>query len=100
MAKGYAGAGDGKNDPLKQGVRNVGPLPVGLYVIGLPVEGTKMGPLAIPLEPHHKNEMFGRSEFYIHGDNATHTASTGCIIMDRPTRQKIMDSDDDVLVVV
>jgi hypothetical protein len=102
VATGYAGAGEGKNNPDKQHVKNTGPLPVGLYRIEAPREGTDMGPLAIPLTPDPGNEMWDRSGFYIHGDSiaAPGTASEGCPIFHRPEREKIVRSDDKWLVVM
>jgi hypothetical protein len=43
--------------------------------------------------------MFGRSAFMIHGDNRTHTASQGCIILRRDLREQIDRSDDKELTV-
>jgi hypothetical protein len=42
----------------------------------------------------------GRSDFRIHGDNSTHTASTGCIILPPHVRQQISASGDNVIDVV
>ena len=99
---GYAGAADGKNNPEMQSVHNVGPLPVGLYDIGEPRNTPKHGPFVLPLTPHPENEMYGRSEFLIHGDSiaAPGTASEGCIIMNRIVRNHIAESGDTVLRVV
>jgi hypothetical protein len=46
--------------------------------------------------------MEGRDGFLIHGDNklGNRSASHGCIILDRVTRQKIADSKDRHLIVV
>jgi hypothetical protein len=38
--------------------------------------------------------MFGRSGFLVHGDNALHMASEGCIIADHPTRVTLQQSPD------
>jgi hypothetical protein len=55
----------------------------------------------MPLTPDPSNEMFGRSAFFIHGDNPqlNHTASDGCIILIRPLRADISNSGDDDLIV-
>lgn len=103
LGNGYSGRGPGLNNPHMQNVRAVGPAPCGSYTIDparTPVD--HLGPLAMPLEPDPKNQMFGRSEFFIHGDNASgnHSASDGCIILPHATRQQIDNSSDDVLVVV
>lgn len=97
---GYAGKGDGKNCPEKQSIKNTGPLPAGLYKIGKAITDPHMGPLAIELEPDNGNLMLGRAGFYIHGDNATHTASEGCIIMARAIRECVVASTDKWLVVI
>jgi hypothetical protein len=46
--------------------------------------------------------MFGRSDFYIHGDNPAlnYTASEGCIILARPIREQIAASGDNDLQVL
>ena len=54
------------------------------------------------LSPKPGTDTLDRSGFMIHGDNAAanHTASEGCIILSRTTRNMIAASDDDTLVVV
>lgn len=89
VATGYSGKGKGKNNCDMQHVRNVGPIPQGIYIIGQPYNSKKVGPFALPLTPHPDNEMFGRSAFLIHGDNKTSTASEGCIILGRMIRDRI-----------
>ena len=83
---GYAGKGEGKNNPDMESVKNTGPLPKGLYYIGKPYDSKHTGVFSIPLIPHPNNNMYGRSAFMIHGDNKDHTASEGCIIQPRITR--------------
>lgn len=89
---GYAGRGEGLNNPAMQQVHMVGPLPVGLYSAGTPQNGTRLGPDAIPLVPFGSNTMFGRGGFYCHADNAhlDHSASEGCIVMDTATRARLV----------
>lgn len=79
---GYAGNGEGLNNPADQAVRNVGPLPQGLYTLKLRTD-TKLGPRVFALEPDPANAMFGRSEFFIHWDNSRQnfSASEGCIVL-------------------
>ena len=100
METGYSGAvPDGKNNPDKECVRNVGPIPRGYYNIGAARVGPT--PITLPLtadKPNYCNT--GRSGFLIHGDNSTSTASEGCIIMSRGLRQTIADSKDKRLLVV
>jgi hypothetical protein len=104
---GYAGGNCGKNP---EGINNVdmqecksiGPLPVGLYTFGTPVEHSHLGAFAIPLIPDPANEMHGRSAFYMHGDvvGAPRTASEGCIIMPPTARHACHASKDQQLQVV
>lgn len=102
VAIGYAGHGEGKNDPEAQHIRNVGPLPRGLYRIGDAIAHRKLGPASLPLTPDAGNVMHGRSGFYIHGDSikAPGTASTGCIILAADVRARIAGSRDRWLVVL
>lgn len=92
----YSGAGEGKNNPAMQNIHNVGPIPCGMYTIGKAYGSTKTGPLTIELTPDASNEMFGRSEFRIHGDNKAMngTASEGCIIASLGIRVRIIGSGD------
>jgi hypothetical protein len=102
---GYAGGNcgkniEGKNNPSMQSVQCVGPLPQGVYTLSLPVEGTHLGPFAIPLIPDANNEMFGRGRFYIHGDTTpSGNASEGCVIMPRAIRGAMAASGDTLTVV-
>lgn len=102
IAFGYSGNGDGKNNPAKQDVHNVGPIPQGEWtIVGEPFDTTTHGPFVLRLEPKDGTETFGRSGFLIHGDSVTHpgTASEGCIILPRIMRQTIWSSGErDVLV--
>jgi hypothetical protein len=100
VATGYSGKGKGKNNCEMQHVKNVGPIPRGLYTIGQAYNSQKVGPFALPLTPDPSNEMFGRSAFLVHGDNKTGTASEGCIILGRMTRDMLNYSVDRVLKVV
>jgi len=100
FATGYSGAGDGKNNCAMQHVKNVGPIPQGLWHIGSVYDSKKVGPYAIRLEPDATTHTFGRSAFLIHGDNRTHTASEGCIILSRRVRNAIIDSGVKLLQVI
>jgi hypothetical protein len=102
IASGYSGHGEGKNDPSKQNVRMVGPIPEGYYTIEPPRETKSHGPYVMPLIPFPQNQMFGRSGFMIHGDSikAPGTASEGCIIVGRTVREAIWQSNDRTLKVV
>jgi hypothetical protein len=101
VGHGYAGHGEGLNNPALCNVRDVGPLPQGTYTIGQPINDNQVGVFAMPLTPDPSNEMFGRSAFFIHGDNPelNHTASDGCIILIHPIRVQIAASTDNTLIV-
>jgi hypothetical protein len=106
IEKGYAGGNLGKNpegicNKAYQYTEDIGPLPVGYYTFGAAVEGTHLGPLAIPLTPDANNDMRGRGDFYLHGDTTpSGKASEGCIIMSRKTRNQVITSGDNRLQVV
>ena len=90
VAHGYAGFGDGKNNPGMENVPDVGPLPRGIYrIIGEPFDHPRCGPFCLRLEPDTGNAMYGRAGFLIHGDNGHGTASHGCIIMPRTMREQV-----------
>lgn len=88
---GYSGFGPGKNNPRMEGVRNIGPIPRGLYAVGQSYDSARTGPLSIPLSPV-KHDSLGRTDFLIHGDSIKNpgTASTGCIILPRDIREWII----------
>lgn len=97
---GYSGKGEGLNNPDWQDVPNQGPIPAGQYRFGKP--NNRKGPLTLPLTPHPSNDMFDRNAFLMHGDNgcACHSASSGCVIMQKITRRWIASSGDRQLIVV
>ena len=78
---GYAGKGQGLDNPAAQNQRNVGPIPQGTYTVG--GFTTRRGANTRPLTPDPSNHMYGRAGFLLHGDNAArnNTASEGCIII-------------------
>jgi len=104
---GYAGGRLGEipeaiNNPDFQYIAKTGPLPIGTYTMGTAVEGTHLGPLAIPLTPDPENDMQGRSDFFIHADTIGHPrcASEGCIVMSHSTRLLLSASADRQIQVV
>lgn len=101
LDRGYSGAGKGKNNPQMQDVRNVGPTPRGLWVIGAPYNSAKVGPAALPLIPSG-HDALGRTAFVIHGDSTKHPgqASNGCMIFNRLTRDRIHRENDRILKVI
>ena len=99
----YSGHGAGLNNVAYEAVHNVGPLPAGTYRIERPEAPiTHLGPLAMRLTPDPLNDMFGRSGFFIHGDNheMDYTASDGCIVAPWFLRDSISRSNVTKLVVV
>ena len=121
---GYAGKGTGLNNPdmqhvgtdniidKKEGIpkekrTDVGPLPEGTYTIGKPYyhkgkDGKGgLGPHTMNLTPNANNDMFGRTDFRIHGDkkNSNRDSSEGCIILEPKYRKQISNSRDNVLEV-
>ena len=105
-SSGYAGGNCGRNmeginNPNMQNIPKVGPLPEGLYTRGKLIPESHLGKDAIELIPDPSNEMFNRSDFYLHGDTEKpHCASEGCIIQPHPARMKFNASDDDKIKVV
>lgn len=103
IATGYSGAGEGKNNPDLQNIRNVGPIPVGDWTItGPPADTEDHGPYVLRLAPAAGTETFGRSGFLMHGDSREHPgcASEGCVILPRPVREQVWKSNDRDLKVV
>ena len=103
LAKGYSGAEpSGKNTPLMQAIADKGPIPQGTYTMDEPITTTETGPYSIPLIPDPGNEMFGRSNFLIHGDSISDPgcASKGCVILPLFARERIWESGDHSLQVV
>jgi hypothetical protein len=101
LAVGYSGrVPDGVNNPEKQCERDVGPIPRGYYTIERP-KNSSQKKYYMRLTSHPETDTCGRDEFQIHGDNRSHTASTGCIaISPRALREEIWNSSDHVLRVV
>ena len=101
VGTGYAGFGEGVNNPEDEAIPNVGPIPAGLYTIGPCFTHPKAGPMTMRLTPLEGTNTFGRDGFLIHGDTASmdHTASHGCIIMPHPVRVTVATSNDRTLTV-
>lgn len=101
---GYSGHPPHVNDPDAERIANFGPLPRGSYTILFPRDTNSHGPFVLPLSPYAGNDMFGRSEFLIHGDEVAHPgereASRGCIILPRELREAIWNSGDHRIQVV
>lgn len=100
--EGYSGAGDWKNRPAGEALKNRGPIPQGTYRISDPVDTVTHGPQVLPLTPMAGTEIYGRGGFLVHGDSVISpgSASEGCIIMPRDVREEIAKSGDSVLIVI
>jgi len=96
---GYAGHEDGRNNSAKEGERNVGPIPKGLYRIGAAYHSDRCGPITIPLDPVN-HDCLGRTDMRMHGNNRTNDASNGCIIQGPEVRKRVAQDEGQYLVVV
>jgi hypothetical protein len=99
---GYSGRDRGLNNPAMQAAPGVGPIPRGAWKIVSVGDSPQTGKFTIVLDPKPGTDTCGRSAFRIHGDNVhlNHTASHGCIILQRIYREKIWGSGDRDLDVV
>ena len=97
----YSGHGDALNNAAYQSAEGLGPIPVGQYRIGTFFDHPRLGPCVAHLTPVNNTNVYGRSGFFIHGDNVAmdHSASDGCIIVNRAIRTAIRASDDTNLTV-
>lgn len=100
IAIGYSGTGEGRNNSDAQEIQGMGPIPCGEYSIGPSYVHPHLGPCVMNLDAKEGTDTFGRSLFRMHGDNAAHDASHGCIIMGPTVRQMVASSDDKNLKVV
>lgn len=93
LGSGYSGQPPYVNDAGAQALRARGPIPAGTYRISWPWDHIRLGPISFFLEPDPSNNMFGRSGFFIHGDNSSgnQSASHGCIILSRAVRGKVAE---------
>jgi RHS repeat-associated protein len=98
---GYAGHGQGLNDPDSQSVgetedkADAGPLPQGNYTIGPLFNNIgSTGNNSMRLAPDSANEMFGRDNFLLHGPhpNDHMDSSEGCPVLPLSTRQAVAAS--------
>jgi hypothetical protein len=100
--QGYAGHGEGKNNPARQAERGVGPIPCGLWSIIGPPQELPSRHYFLRLEPLPGTEAFGRDGFLLHGDSLEHPgdASEGCIVQGPTCRKTVWESGDHVVEVV
>lgn len=98
VARGHAGGAGCRNDPAAQHRPFAGPLPRGLYTIApATADGGRLGHNVMELIPDPNNDMYGRDDFFIHGDVAE---SQGCIILDDAARNALAASPDRQLQVI
>jgi hypothetical protein len=83
LTTGYSGFEQGKNNPLLQDVHNFGPIPRGVFDIGIVHDDVKLGPCVMMLTPVQGTNVFGRTDFYEHGDDKKQPGfgSHGCIVV-------------------
>lgn len=84
LGDGYAGKDESRNVPNHDHLRMLGPLPRGLYSVKVAKHPRFAAP-AFRLTQIAGNDH-DRSGFWIHGDNETSTASSGCIVVNKPLR--------------
>ena len=101
VATGYSGYRAGRNNPLAEQLRDIGPSPRGEYRIGTSSNVPGKSSVTMALSPVG-HSAHGRDGFLIHGDSRAHPgfASHGCIVLDHGTRVRIATSGDRVLEVV
>ncbi|SQI59722.1 Uncharacterised protein [Salmonella enterica subsp. diarizonae] len=99
--KGYSGVLTNKNNPDRQQVKGMGPLPRGTYHIA--GHNNSISPMTVILV-QTSGESYGRSLFRIHGEKRPPAipgfASEGCIIMGPGVRSQVIMSHDRTLEVV
>lgn len=102
MGRGYSGHPPYVNQTDAEALVARGPIPRGGYKLVGPFNHVRLGPVVYFLDPDKSNAMFGRSGFFIHGDNehGNKTASHGCIIASRAIREKLSSVGTRRLVVV
>lgn len=91
IGSGYSGDSSHFNQPQYCNLHDQGPIPPGQYAILAPVDDPQTGQFSMPLVPCPGTATLGRGGFRLHGDNpqANHTASQGCIIASRSTREAV-----------
>ena len=104
MAVGWAGNGEGKNNPAAQDQVAVGPLPRGTYRVDpWEVYHEGLGPMVAHLE-QIAGDTLGRYGFYIHGASVHPERhgqeSKGCIVLEHDAREKGFKMHPDQIQVV
>jgi hypothetical protein len=103
VGTGYSGFNSGKNNQAAEQVHDVGPIPRGAWKIGSAIEHhPELGANVLPLTPGTSTDTFGRSGFFIHGENAAHPgqSSHGCIVTGPVVRLAMAKSGDEDFQVI
>jgi hypothetical protein len=92
----YAGAGEGRNNPALQNVRNTGPIPQGMWNVNHVAQTLQGHPHSnvLHLQPAPGTQTHDRDRFRMHGDYRTTdprhgNASAGCPIVPPDTRSAL-----------
>lgn len=98
---GYSGHGPYRNQPAAEGMRGEGPIPRGEWKAGEPIDTKSHGPYVLPLLPQPGTRTYGRAGFLMHGDSIRNpgTASLGCVVQARKTREAFKKSGETLTVV-
>lgn len=95
LGTGYSGRGVYRNRPSADHIKGFGPIPKGWYTLAGPYdnyvnsEGHHLGNCVFRLVPDKGTEMYDRTGIDLHGDNKTHDASEGCIVLGPAIREHI-----------
>lgn len=102
VGRGYSGHPPYVNETDAEALVARGPIPRGSYRIVGPFNHVRLGPVCFFLDPAKGNTMFGRSGFFIHGDNeyGNSSASHGCVVLSRAIRERIATTPVRTFVVV
>lgn len=101
LGTGYSGNGIYINDPKSETVHDHGPIPRGVWEIGIWFDDEHLGPCVAALRPTSQ-DVYGRGGFFIHGDNKdmNKSGSDGCIVLARFLRQSIRASGTKTITVI
>lgn len=102
IGRGYSGHSLFLNDEQMTHMKSAGPIPKGLWHLAdWEDHHKKLGNIVVHLVADLLTQTFGRSEFFIHGDNIKmdHTASDGCIILSESLRKMLKNSGQTLLTV-
>lgn len=98
----YSGAPGHVDVVADDGLKALGPIPLGLWRVGAPEDVPGLGPFCLRLTPCEGTDAKGRGGFWFHGDNAKsdHSGSHGCIVAAHHERVEVWADDDHLINVV